>query len=92
MWRDVNWSRPHVQSFVPNMIGGASQADLAVLVISARKGEFETGFERGGQVPSSILCSSVSDPDPDSIRSVDPDSESGSMTHKRRQKFRNFMF
>ena len=25
------------------------QADLAVLVISARKGEFETGFERGGQ-------------------------------------------
>jgi hypothetical protein len=39
-------------------------------------------------------------PDPDSIRSVDPDpfSESGSgfrsakMTHKSRKKFRNFMF
>jgi len=26
-----------------------SQADLAALVISARKGEFETGFEKGGQ-------------------------------------------
>ena len=26
------------------------QADVAVLVISSRKGEYETGFEKGGQV------------------------------------------
>ncbi|KAK3841656.1 MAG: P-loop containing nucleoside triphosphate hydrolase protein [Linnemannia gamsii] len=40
---------PGHKTYVPSMIGGAAQADVAVLVISARKGEFETGFERGGQ-------------------------------------------
>ncbi|RKP25856.1 P-loop containing nucleoside triphosphate hydrolase protein [Syncephalis pseudoplumigaleata] len=40
---------PGHKNYVPSMIGGVSQADIAILVISARKGEFETGFERGGQ-------------------------------------------
>jgi peptide chain release factor subunit 3 len=40
---------PGHKSYVPNMISGASQADIGVLIISARKGEFETGFEKGGQ-------------------------------------------
>merc|ERR1739838_1062890 len=40
---------PGHKSFVPSMIEGASQADFAILIISARKGEFETGFEMGGQ-------------------------------------------
>ena len=37
------------------MISGAAQADVAVLVISARKGEFETGFEKGGQTREHIM-------------------------------------
>lgn len=40
---------PGHKSFVPNMISGAVQADIAILVISSRTGEFEAGFERGGQ-------------------------------------------
>lgn len=40
---------PGHKLYVSEMIGGASQADIGVLVISARKGEYEAGFERGGQ-------------------------------------------
>lgn len=46
---------PGHKSYVPNMIAGASQADIAVLIISARKGEFETGFDRGGQTREHAL-------------------------------------
>ncbi|KAJ2745805.1 translation termination factor GTPase eRF3 [Coemansia sp. BCRC 34301] len=40
---------PGHKNYVPHMLSGAAQADVGVLIISARKGEFETGFERGGQ-------------------------------------------
>lgn len=46
---------PGHKTFVPSMISGAAQADIAILVISARKGEFETGFERGGQTREHIM-------------------------------------
>jgi len=36
---------PGHKNYVPNMILGASVADVGGLVISARKGEFEAGFE-----------------------------------------------
>ena len=40
---------PGHKNYVPNMVQGASQADVGILVISARKGEYEAGFEKGGQ-------------------------------------------
>jgi len=46
---------PGHKNYVPNMISGAAQADVGVLVISARKGEFETGFEKGGQTREHAL-------------------------------------
>lgn len=51
---------PGHKNYVPNMIGGASQADIGILVISARKGEFETGFERGGQTREHAMLAKTS--------------------------------
>ena len=46
---------PGHKTYVLSMISGAAQADVAILVISARKGEFETGFGRGGQTREHIM-------------------------------------
>jgi peptide chain release factor subunit 3 len=46
---------PGHKNYVPSMIEGASQADVGILIISARKGEFETGFEKGGQTREHAL-------------------------------------
>lgn len=40
---------PGHKNYVPDMIMGAAMADTAALVVSARKGEYEAGFEGDGQ-------------------------------------------
>jgi peptide chain release factor subunit 3 len=40
---------PGHKNYVPNMIMGAALADYGALVISAKKGEFENGFDIDGQ-------------------------------------------
>jgi len=40
---------PGHKNYVPDMIMGAAMADCAALVISAKKGEYESGFEGEGQ-------------------------------------------
>lgn len=46
---------PGHSGYIPNLLLGACQADLAGLVISAKKGEFESGFDKQGSTREHTL-------------------------------------
>ncbi|MFH0748890.1 MAG: translation elongation factor EF-1 subunit alpha [Candidatus Bathyarchaeota archaeon] len=46
---------PGHRDFVKNMITGTSQADAAVLIISAKKGDYEAGTSAGGQTREHVF-------------------------------------
>ena len=51
---------PGHKDYVPNMISGVAQSDYAVLVVSAKTGEFESGFIKEGQTREhAILAKSL---------------------------------
>eukprot|EP01022_Parablepharisma_sp_SALTPOND_P016723 TRINITY_DN251_c0_g1_i3.p1 TRINITY_DN251_c0_g1~~TRINITY_DN251_c0_g1_i3.p1 ORF type:complete len:628 (-),score=83.28 TRINITY_DN251_c0_g1_i3:76-1959(-) len=49
------YDTPGHQDYVANMITGAAMADVGVLVVSAKRGDFEAGLSKGGRTVEHIL-------------------------------------
>ncbi|GAM27495.1 hypothetical protein SAMD00019534_106710 [Acytostelium subglobosum LB1] len=50
---------PGHKNYVPNMISGAAQADVGILVVSSKKGEFEAGVEGGQTIEHARLAKMI---------------------------------
>ena len=51
---------PGHKMYLPQMIQAAQIANAGVLVVSAREGEFESGFEKGGQTKEHLMILNMS--------------------------------
>jgi peptide chain release factor subunit 3 len=50
---------PGHENYLPNMISGICQADVALLIVSAKCGEFESGFTKNGSTKEHILLAKI---------------------------------
>ncbi|EFA83433.1 eukaryotic release factor 3 [Heterostelium album PN500] len=50
---------PGHKNYVPNMISGAAQADVGILVVSSKKGEFEAGVDGGQTIEHARLAKMI---------------------------------
>lgn len=50
---------PGHKSYVSNMVVGCTQADVGILVVSIKKGEFESGFVKNGQTKEHVIIAKM---------------------------------
>ncbi|KAA6356451.1 MAG: putative Peptide chain release factor eRF3, partial [Streblomastix strix] len=53
LWNIID--APGLRHFINHTIAGISQAEVAILIVSAKRGEFETSFQRDGQTREQVI-------------------------------------
>lgn len=83
---------PGHAGFLPNLLLGACQADFACLIISAKEGEYEAGFEKSGSTKEHALLAKSLGVNKLVIAVNKMDEESVNWSEKRFNSIRNSLF